>query len=42
MAKLRVKWGKIELDELIEVDLSGTTNAFIEKLYEITNVPVDK
>ena len=42
MVKLRVKWGKIELDEDFEVDLTGTTTPFIEKLFEVTNVPVDK
>ena len=42
MVILRVKWGKAELDETLEVDLSGTTTSFIEKLYEITNVPVEK
>jgi len=42
MVKLRVKWGKVELDEELEVDLSGTTTPFIEKLYEITNVPIEK
>jgi ubiquitin carboxyl-terminal hydrolase 14 len=42
MVRLRVKWGKIELENDFEVNLSATTTPFIEKLFEITNVPVDK
>ena len=42
-AKLRVKWGKSELeDDDLQADLSGTTTDFINTLFEITNVPVEK